>query len=66
MQGSAFKVTVSLILLSLGGVLAFSPLPEAVAREGHRVLWVVELAWLLRENEAGIRKLWSTARSKMS
>ena len=42
MQGFPFKGTVSLVLLSLGGVFAFSALPEEVTRKGHQILWVFE------------------------
>jgi hypothetical protein len=65
MQGSISRLTVSLVLLSLGGVFAFSPLPEEVALKGHQILWVFEAAWFLWENRVRISELWSTAHRKM-
>lgn len=65
MQGSISRVTVALILLALGGVFAFSALPDEVTRKGHQILWVFEAAWLLWEYKDGISKLWSTAHRKM-
>ena len=62
MNGSTFKVTVALTLVFLGGILAFSPLPEEVAREGHRILWVIEAVWFLQEHKRTIGGLWSTNR----
>jgi hypothetical protein len=62
MNGSTFRVTVSLVLLSLGGILTFSALPEEVARKGHQILWVFEAAWFLREYRPRVRRLWASAR----
>ena len=48
------SLPVLLILLSAGGILAFLPLTEEVARKGHQILWAVEAAWFLWGNRPSL------------
>jgi hypothetical protein len=50
MKANRLSIAVPFLFLALGGMFAFSPLEEAVSRNGHQFLWVVEAAWFGWEN----------------